>query len=173
MIYRNDRFFDLRLSTIRGTEDYMSTVSVAAGFGPISLLSAEWTSNPERVEAARLASFRGGVTSHANSAAAAVQLSIFCADGITGDAMGLCLIGNGPPRLVCWWCVRHHWCATSDTVVCLRRGSGHGQRTHGHHRPHSAGAGPPRSFGLWNSFGVFECRERCVSGHFFERRGHG
>ena len=94
VIYRNDRFFHLRWSTIMGTEDYLSTVSVAAGFGPISLLSEEWTSNPARVEAARLASVRGGVTSHANSAAAAVQLRIFCADGITGDAMGLCLIGN-------------------------------------------------------------------------------
>jgi len=98
VIFRNDRFWHLLLSSIMRTEDTLSAVSVAAGFGPISFMSEEWRSNPARVEAARLSSVKGGVTSATNSAATAVRLHIFCSDGITGDGLGLCLIGNLPPR---------------------------------------------------------------------------
>jgi len=94
VIFRNDRFWHLLLSSILGSEDTLSAVSVTAGFGPISFMSEEWRNNPARVEAARLSSVKGGVTSATNSAAAAVELGIFCSDGITGDGLGLCLIGN-------------------------------------------------------------------------------
>ena len=74
VIFRNDRFWHLLLSSIMRTEDTLSAVSVAAGFGPISFMSEEWRSNPARVEAARLSSVKGGVTSATNSAATAVTM---------------------------------------------------------------------------------------------------
>jgi len=40
----------------------------------------------------------GGAASACLSAARAADLGIFLTDGITGDGMGLCLIGNWPHR---------------------------------------------------------------------------
>jgi len=86
------------LSSILGTEDTLSAFSVAAGFGPISFMSDEWRNNPARVEAARLSSRRGGLRGGLNSAAAsaarAAAMGVFCNDGVTGDGLGLILIGN-------------------------------------------------------------------------------
>ena len=100
VIFRNDRFWHLLLSSILGTEDTLSAFSVAAGFGPISFMSDEWINNPARVEAARLSSRRGGLVggpiSAAANAARAAAMGIFCNDGVTGDGMGLGLIGKFP-----------------------------------------------------------------------------
>jgi len=84
------------LSSILGTEDTLSVFSVAAGFGPISFKSDEWKNNPARVEAARLSSIRSGQVSAAASASRAAAMGIFCNDGVTGDGMGFCLMGNWP-----------------------------------------------------------------------------
>jgi len=99
VIFRNDRFWHLVLSSIARSEDTLSAVSVAAGFGPISFMSEEWRSNPTRVEAARLSSVRGGIASAMVNTARAAAMGIFGADGSTGDGFGLCLIGN-PPSFV-------------------------------------------------------------------------
>jgi len=99
VIFRNDRFWHLVLSSIVRSKDTLSVVSVAAGFGPISFMSEEWRSNPVRVEAARLSSVSGGIASAMVSTARAAAMGIFCADGSTGDGLGLCLIGN-PPSFV-------------------------------------------------------------------------
>jgi len=97
VIFRNDRFWHLLLSSILRTEDTLSAVSVAAGFGLISFMSEEWRNNPARVETVRLSSIKGGKASATVSAARAAAMGIFCCDGITGDGMGLALIGSSPP----------------------------------------------------------------------------
>ena len=38
----------------------------------------------------------GGTASAAASAARAATMGIFCSDGVTGDGMGFCLMGNWP-----------------------------------------------------------------------------
>jgi len=96
VIFRNDRFWHLLLSSILGTEDTLSAFSMAAGFGPISFMSDEWINNPARVEAARISSRRGGLISSCASAARAAAMGVFCNDGVTGDGLGFCLIGNRP-----------------------------------------------------------------------------
>ena len=93
VIFRNDRFWRLLLSSILESEDTLSAVSVAAGFGPISFMLEEWRNNPALVEAARIASRKGAIVSAARAAA----MGIFCHDGTTGDGMGLRLIGNCHP----------------------------------------------------------------------------
>ena len=174
VIFRNDRFWHLLLSSIIRSEDTLSAVSVAAGFDPISFMSDEWQSNPARVEAARLSSMRGGLASAAVSSQRAAELGIFCRDGTTGDGLGLCLIGKCPLlvyscMLGCMRCMHAEVCAVMVVCVCLRGTSDSvysvvdvagciirwclpGTAAHGPHGPLSAGARPPRPVGLWDGW---------------------
>ena len=180
VIFRNDRFWHLLLSSILRTEDTLSAVSVAAGFGLISFMSEEWRNNPARVETVRLSSIKGGKASATVSAARAAAMGIFCCDGITGDGMGLALLVAPPPLRIdtgaCNPCAPDNGCSGAHSLVCLIRNDRHDQRTHDHHGSHRSGDRPPRALRLWDSrrknLGRQQRSDSTENARFFEQRHH-